>query len=366
MERSGSVASQKLGERARRVLGAWIKATAQGLGHTQEQLASACGLERNTVSRLYKGHVIKRRDYEIACVALGYEFDEALELATAALEHIVTDRAALITVTETKKEPLMNLTTHVITVCAEKGGVGKTTTVVTMAMMLAELGRRVLVVDLDPQANATAWLYGEYDHEDDGTSLLEALDKKRDLPILSTEHGIDLAASGRQMASAPDVLSRMTAGHLRIKKLLAPLRGAYDYILLDTPPTLGKITVSALTATDYALLPARTDGFSLDAMERTVDTCVEVQEDLNQGLEILGCVVVEYDQRAVVGRTLVKQLAEIEGLSVLEPKIATCTYFKEATVLREPITLYKPQHKATRQFRSLTRSIDDFCQEASA
>ena len=345
----------------RRVLGAWIKLTSQAMGLKQREIASRCGLDRMTVSRLYTGRVVKRRDYELVCSELGYAFDAALELANQSLDHVIEP----LTSGPEEQEPVTQETgmydqATVITVCAEKGGVGKTTSVVTLATMLASGDQRVLVIDLDPQANATAWLLGEYD-EDNGASLLSSLEQGEAMPVLESDYGVDVVPSGRFMARAPMVLSSMTAGHLRLKKILKRHRDDYDYILIDTPPALGIVTICALTASHHTLLPARTDGFSLDAIERTMDTCLEVQEDLNEGLNVLGCVVLEYEQRAIVGREIVRQLEMIEGLDVLEPHIPTCIYFKEATAAREPIDVYRPEHKATRQFRILAKRIDARC-----
>ncbi len=355
--------TERLKPEERRVLGAWLKVTSQARGLRQHDLAARCGLERVAISHVYTGRVVKRHNYALLAGVLGYTVEEALELAHRSLDHVIVPLTTGPTQREDPRndeETGMYDKASVITVCAQKGGVGKTTCVVTLATMLAEGGSRVLVLDLDSQANATAWLLGEYD-EDDGQMLVRAFEKLEPLPIVSSTYGVDVVPSGRDMARLDSILTALTAGHVRVKKLLGPILGDYDYILIDTPPKLGIVTTSALTASDHALLPARTDGFSLDAVECTMDTCLEVQEDLNDRLEVLGCVVLEYDKRTVVSRELTRQLDMIEDLSVLKPCIASCVYFKQATAVRIPIHVYRPEHKATRQFRQLANLIDARC-----
>jgi len=244
----------------------------------------------------------------------------------------------------------------VIVCCAEKGGVGKTTCAVSLATSLHALGLSGLLVDLDPQANSTAWLTGEY--ADTGARLYESLDGGQ-LPVDKTNYGIYIAPSGRRMSGAEPLLQSKPMGFVCLRQALQEARGEFDVILIDTPPSLGQLVVAALVAATHVILPVRPDGFSLDAVEKTLTTCRSVKAQLNPQLEILGTVVLDYHKSQVISRHLLALLEDIEGLNVLEPYIQTDIAFRNANMHRIPLEFHEPTSRGNLNFRALAKHLSE-------
>jgi chromosome partitioning protein len=325
----------------REALGAFLKMQAQRSGWTQAELADELALDRTLISRLYRGRVVADDHYKALTARLGLEWEGALEGAR---------RVGEVDVSVAPKRARARAQLR-LTVCAEKGGVGKTTTAVTLASVWAAAGERVLLVDLDTQGNATAWLTGTYD-ERQGADLLESLRHGAELAPVQTAHGVDVVASGRRMAEAADALKSQTAGFKRLAKLLEATRGVYDVVVIDTPPSLGLVTINALMAATHVLLPAQANGFSLDALDKTLETCEEVRDELNEGLEILGAVFVNYDKRTVISREMKRELDEHPGLEHLGTIHGDVRVAESATV-REPLVAYAPGARAAMEYTKL-------------
>ncbi len=330
----------------REALGAYLKMQAQRSGWTQTALADELALDRTLISRLYRGRVVADDHYRALTARLGLEWEGALEGAR---------RVGEVDVSVSPKRRRRAGAQLRLAVCAEKGGVGKTTTAVTLASVWARAGERVLLVDLDTQGNATAWLTGAYD-ERQGAGLLESLRHGEGLEPVETAHGVDVVASGRRMAEAADALKAQTAGFKRLAKLLDATREVYDVVVLDTPPSLGLVTINALMAATHVLLPAQANGFSLDALDKTLETCEEVRDELNEDLEILGAVFVNYDKRTVISREMKRELEDHPGLEHLGTIHGDVRVAESATV-REPLVVYAPDSRASREYQKLAKRL---------
>lgn len=244
-----------------------------------------------------------------------------------------------------------------------KGGVGKSTITCNLAAVAAETGRRILVVDLDPQGNATQYLTGTLAGEIE-PSLYGFFDETLGFrlsrtPAASFVHrtnvdDVDLLPASPELTEIQPKLE-MKHKIYKLRDLLDSLSG-YDHVFIDTPPAVNFFTLSALIASHRCLIPFDCDEFSRRALYRLIDTVREVREDHNPSLEIGGVVVNQFDVRANLPGQLVAQLRE-EGLPVLEPYLGATVKVRESHQQHQPLVSYMPQHKVSEQFRSLWETI---------
>lgn len=338
---------------ARSRLGAYLRAATHAAQTTAAQVARDLSWDNSKLTRLYAGELVKPDAYQELCAHLGLDWDQAQtssdELARS-LEKI--QRAPATSLTSTAQ-----MGARVVAICAQKGGVGKTTLASALSVVLADRGARVLLVDLDSQANATDMMLGVTDSQT-GQELLEALadEETQALPLLETPYDLALVPSGRKMASAESKLNEQIGGGTgRIKRLLRPHLSDYDFIILDTPPSLGRVTISAMFAATHVLIPVRADGHAIKAAQKTVQTCLEIRDHFNVEFELTGMVLFAHDSRTVLGREALKQLRALGHVPLLEPYIPDSVVWKETTMALEPAIRYAPDHKAV---RPLLRLVD--------
>lgn len=245
-----------------------------------------------------------------------------------------------------------------------KGGVGKSTILVNLASVAAERGRNTLVLDLDPQANATHYLLGVEAAELQPT-LADFFGETLGFHLLGTpthdfvhptqEKNLSIIPGTEAMAELqPKLESRYKIYKLR--DFLHRLRGTFDEIFIDTPPAVNFFTQSALIAADRCLIPFDCDEFSRRALYQLLGTVREVKEDHNDNLEVEGIVVNQFQERARLPRTLVKEL-QAEGLPVLQPHISASVKVRESHQVHRPLVRYLPRHKVSEQFRELWDSL---------
>jgi chromosome partitioning protein len=247
---------------------------------------------------------------------------------------------------------------RIIAVANQKGGCAKTTTVVNLAACLAEKHKRVLVIDLDTQANASAWL-GCAMEDHGGTVRL--LTTKESLPSLisaSNISGVDVIAASRELAN----FEKLTAGEIsvesRLKRRLGALdKGHWDYVLIDTPPTLGLITLNALTAAQDLLVPVTTHVLSLSGVAQLIETYDEVKEILNPSLNILGFVACRVDMRTRHSKEIIELLTNQFGSKVLKSTIRESIRLAEAPSFQQSITDYESKSSASEDYRALASEI---------
>jgi len=248
---------------------------------------------------------------------------------------------------------------RVLAMCNQKGGVGKTTTTINLGAALAEAGRRVLLVDFDPQGALSVGL-GVNPHELDRTVYNLLMDRgvtAEDVLLKTNVVGLDLLPSNIDLSAAEVQLVGEVAREQTLVRVLAPVLADYDFVLIDCQPSLGLLTVNALTAADAVLIPLECEFFALRGVALLMDTIYKVQERLNPQLELEGILATMYDSRTVHGREVLARLVEAFGDKVFHTVIARTVRFPETTVVGEPITSYASKSSGAAAYRALAREV---------
>ena len=236
----------------------------------------------------------------------------------------------------------------------QKGGVGKTTTVVNLATSLALSGRRILVVDLDPQGNATSG-FG-IDKSTIDRSMYGALVDGiplRDVVIPNVIDGLSLAPSAIELSGAEVELVSLERRDRRLSKALDGVEGTYDWILIDGPPSLGLLTVNALTAADAVLIPIQCEYYALEGLTQLTATVNLVRDHLNPGLEINGVVLTMYDARTNLSAEVAAEVRRHLASAVYETVIPRSVRLSEAPSYGQPIALYRPDSRGAEAYAAL-------------
>jgi chromosome partitioning protein len=254
------------------------------------------------------------------------------------------------------------LTAHgparVIALCNQKGGVGKTTTTINLGAALAELGRRVLIIDFDPQGAASVAL-GIPARESDRTiydALIGQFDL-RDVIVGTKVPGLDIAPANIDLAAAEVQLVGEVARESTLARLLRPALEDYDAILIDCQPSLGLLTVNALTAAHGVVIPLETEYFALRGVALLVETITKVADRLNPKLKIDGILATMYDARTLHSREVLDRVHEAFGAQVFHTVIARTVKFPDASVAAEPILTFAPNHSGAEAYRMLAREL---------
>ena len=248
---------------------------------------------------------------------------------------------------------------RVISMCNQKGGVGKTTTVINLGAALAEYGRRVLLVDFDPQGSLSVGL-GLNPHEMDLTiyNLLMQRDVTlADVVVESGVEGMDLLPSNIDLSAAEVQLVQEVAREQTLQRVLAPALADYDVILIDCQPSLGLLTVNALTASDGVVVPLECEYFALRGVALLKTTIDKVQERLNPQLVIDGVLATMFDGRTLHSREVMDRLVQAWGDRVFHTVIRRTVKFSDSTVAGEPITTYAGSSPAAESYRQLAREV---------
>jgi chromosome partitioning protein len=248
---------------------------------------------------------------------------------------------------------------RVIALANQKGGVGKTTTAINLGAALAENGKRVLLVDMDPQGALSVGL-GLNPLALDQTLYNLLMEPKRDAtPVIANTKidGLDLLPSNIDLAAAEVMLVGEVAREQALARVLRPLRKRYDFLLTDCPPSLGLLTVNALTAADGVLIPLECEYFALRGMALLMDTISKITERLNPNLEIVGILATMYDARTVHGREVLGRVEEAFGDQVFHTVIGRTIRFAEAPVAGQSILTYAPDSSGAEAYRKLAKEV---------
>jgi chromosome partitioning protein len=254
---------------------------------------------------------------------------------------------------------------RVIAMCNQKGGVGKTTTTINLGAALAEYGRKVLLVDFDPQGSLSVGL-GLNPHEMELSIynlLLEPGVHLEDVVVPSGVDGMDLLPSNIDLSAAEVQLVHEVAREQTLQRVLKPAIEDYDFILIDCQPSLGLLTVNALTASDGVVVPLECEYFALRGVALLKTTIDKVQQRLNPKLTIDGVLGTMYDGRTLHGREVMERLVQAWGDTVFHTVIRRTVKFSDSTVAGEPITTYAGSSAGAQAYRQLAREVLARCLE---
>ena len=248
---------------------------------------------------------------------------------------------------------------RIIAMCNQKGGVGKTTTTINLGAALAEYGRKVLLVDFDPQGSLSVGLgVNPYDIDKSVYDLIMNRDVTLDDVVLkSNVPGLDIVPSNIDLSAAEVQLVTEVAREQVLTRALAPAVADYDFIIIDCQPSLGLLTVNALTAANGVIVPMEAEFFALRGVAMLVETIQKVQDRLNPGLEIDGLVATMFDSRTVHSREVLARLVEAFDEKVFHTAIARTVRFPETTVAGEPITTFATSSGGAYSYRQLAKEV---------
>lgn len=248
--------------------------------------------------------------------------------------------------------------TKVMAIINQKGGVGKSTTAINLSAALGELGKQVLLVDLDPQGNSSSGLGIEKSqvHNCVYDVLLNDV-AIEDVIIPDVGEGLDLVPATINLAGAEVELVSEMARENRLKDAVGSLRGKYDYVFIDCPPSLGLLTVNALVAADRLLIPIQCEFYALEGVTKLLDSMKRVKTRLNPTLDIFGVLLTMYDGRTTLSRQVVEEVRSYFGKTVFTTLIPRTVKLSEAPSFGQPITQYDPSGKGAQSYVNLAKEV---------
>jgi chromosome partitioning protein len=246
-------------------------------------------------------------------------------------------------------------TARVIALANQKGGVAKTTTTLNLAVALKEKGKRVLIVDLDPQGNLT--MSQGMNPDEISKSMFDVLVHRIPIQDVIVTAEVDIAVSSIDLAGAELALSGMIGRERALEKALAPVKDGYDFVLMDTPPSLGLLTINAFVAADGIIVPVQCEYLSLRGLVQLQNTLEMIRENLNPGVEIQGILPTMYDRRTLHSREAVEILQENFGKLVFNTRIRKTVRYAEAPVKGQSVLAYDPSSEAAAMYRDLAKEV---------
>jgi chromosome partitioning protein len=247
---------------------------------------------------------------------------------------------------------------RVISIASQKGGVGKTTTAINLGACLAQENKRILIVDIDPQGNATSGL--GINGNDQRLSTYEVLigqSEVREAVKPTALATLDLLPAGQRLSGAEVELVGMMARETRLKTCLAKVTADYDYILIDSPPSLGMLTINSLTASDSVLIPLQCEYLALEGLTQLIGAIRLVQDHLNPALRIEGVLLTMYDARVNLSQQVAEEARKFFSDRVYKTVIPRNVRLSEAPSFGKPIVLYDPHSIGAERYRELATEV---------
>jgi chromosome partitioning protein len=246
----------------------------------------------------------------------------------------------------------------IISITNQKGGVGKTTTAINLAAALAQKGHKTLLIDLDPQGNSTMSYLDRKTVEKSMFDVLTDADVKlKDIVRPSGLPSLDIAPARISLAKIESKLLGEIDGHFRLRDKIDGVRRRYDAVLIDTPPTLGMITVNAMVASTHVLIPIQSSYFALEGTDDLLETIDKIKARPNPSLRILGVVITLHDKRTVIGKDVYDQIAAVFGDKIFKTTISKSVRLEESPAHRESIFTFAPRSTGAAEYYSLSEEV---------
>ena len=247
----------------------------------------------------------------------------------------------------------------ILAIANQKGGVGKTTTAFNLSSALALIGKNTLLVDIDPQAHSTVSLINNSSQYDKSIYdvLVDSEVKIRDIIVKTSVPGLEIAISKIAMAKLEPVLLGEIDGHFRLRDVIVPIKKRYEFIIIDTPPTLGLITLNALVAATHILIPIQSSYLSLEGTDDLLETVIKIRKNVNPNLQVLGVVITLHDKRTNISRDAVERIKRVFGKKVFRTMISKSVKLEESPAYRESIFTYAPDSVGAMQYKKLAQEV---------
>lgn len=247
---------------------------------------------------------------------------------------------------------------QVISIANQKGGVGKTTTTINLGASIAIRGYKVLIIDTDPQGNATSGLGIEKSSVDQDVYnvLIDEISMSKTIHHTSTSN-LDIVPATIQLAGAEIELTSLMARETRLKQGIDEISDQYDFILIDCPPSLGQLSINAFTASDSILIPVQSEYYAMEGLSQLLNTIRLVQKHFNKNLGVEGVLLTMLDARTNLGADVVKEVKEYFNKKVYKTIIPRITKLAEAPSFGKPITEYAPKSRGAQVYDSLAKEV---------
>lgn len=286
---------------------------------------------------------------------------ESIEVVEREVKPVIKEEIELKPIKSIKdKAPVTHVIgqTKVIAIINQKGGVGKSTTAINLSAALGELGKQVLLVDLDPQGNSSSGLGIEKSQVPHCIYDVLLNDISIDQVIIpDVSEGLDVVPATINLAGAEVELVSEMARENRLKDAVGSLRGKYDYIFIDCPPSLGLLTINALVAADKLLIPIQCEFYALEGVTKLLDSMKRVKTRLNPTLDIYGVLLTMYDGRTTLSRQVAEEVRGYFGKTVFTALIPRAVKLSEAPSFGQPITQYDPSGKGAQSYMELAKEV---------